>query len=297
MWLNLYPANVDSFGADCISYHMAVMMTTDLQFNVNVAYSASDVYNVIKDKFGLKRRSSAVPDFTLDWMKRAISTKWARTGIFSMFRNLEFGSSRGPDFTISGEFGKGQYIKFTSPQKLYSFGTEDDKLLEIARITNNLLQKYHSNSIISLLRVSQSFNAGRARWHRSWIANGQVKCERATPLSMGTRCISRHLLPKHFCEIFSLYRRHLIGNSQMFPLLQQFWKRHTLINSQSIPIALRSHFLRTSNILWTTKGSLLFQTPVEPIKEKIRCILHRLLPQLPVLKMLLRVDTKWYGIR
>ena len=156
MWLNLYPANVDSFGADCISYHMAVMMTTDLQFNVNVAYSASDVYNVIKDKFGLKRRSSAVPDFTLDWMKRAISTKWARTGIFSMFRNLEFGSSRGPDFIISGEFGKGQYIKFTSPQKLYSFGTEDDKLLEIARITNTLLQKYHSNSIISLLWVSQS---------------------------------------------------------------------------------------------------------------------------------------------
>jgi len=98
MWLNSSPADVDKFGADCISYHMAVMMTTDLKFNVNVAYSANDAYNAIKDKFGLTIRSSAVPDFTLDWMKRAISTKWARTGIFSMFRNLEFGSSRGPDF-------------------------------------------------------------------------------------------------------------------------------------------------------------------------------------------------------
>ena len=55
MWLNLSPADVDIFGAECNSYHMAVMMTTDLKFDVNVAYSASDAYNVIKDKFGCQR--------------------------------------------------------------------------------------------------------------------------------------------------------------------------------------------------------------------------------------------------
>jgi hypothetical protein len=43
MWSNRGPENVDIFGAECIAYHFAVMMTTNLKFTVNVAYSASDV--------------------------------------------------------------------------------------------------------------------------------------------------------------------------------------------------------------------------------------------------------------
>ena len=47
IWSNCSPAKVDISGAECIAYHFAVMMTTNLKFNVDTAYSAKDVFDRI----------------------------------------------------------------------------------------------------------------------------------------------------------------------------------------------------------------------------------------------------------
>jgi hypothetical protein len=146
MWMNLPPAKVDIYGAESISYHLALMMTTDLKFTLNTIYSAADVFAMINTGYGMIRRSSATPALSLEWIKRALSTKWARTGLAKLFpMNIEFGLSRGGDDIIQGEFGRGQYIKFMSPQVLCSFETEDRKAIEVARIRKSLMDKYHSN--------------------------------------------------------------------------------------------------------------------------------------------------------
>ena len=41
------PENVDILGAECIAYHFALMMTTDLKFIINTSYSAADVFAMI----------------------------------------------------------------------------------------------------------------------------------------------------------------------------------------------------------------------------------------------------------
>jgi hypothetical protein len=66
--------------------------------------------------------------------------------IHSLYRNTEFGQSRRAEDIIVGEFGRGQYIKFTSPQMLYSFKTEEERSSEISLIMYSLFEKYHSNS-------------------------------------------------------------------------------------------------------------------------------------------------------
>ena len=47
MWSNCSSAKVDFSGAECIAYHFAIMMTTSLKFNVDMAFSAKDVFNRI----------------------------------------------------------------------------------------------------------------------------------------------------------------------------------------------------------------------------------------------------------
>ncbi len=70
-------------------------------------------------------------------MKRALSTKRARTGLAKLFPlNIEFGPSIGGDDIIQGEFGRGQYIKFASPQILESFQLEDTRPLKWRELEN-----------------------------------------------------------------------------------------------------------------------------------------------------------------
>ena len=114
MWSNRYPANVDISGANDISYHWAVMMTTDLHFNVNSIYSATDIVNALKERCRISTRSSSYPQLSLNSIKRAfLSTKkWVRTAFHSLFCNIEFGLSCTAEDNIAGEFYRGQYIKF-----------------------------------------------------------------------------------------------------------------------------------------------------------------------------------------
>ena len=72
MWSKIPPAKVDIYGAESISYHLALMMTTDLKFTLNAIYSAADVFAMIDTGYGMTRRSSATPVLSLEWMKRAL---------------------------------------------------------------------------------------------------------------------------------------------------------------------------------------------------------------------------------
>jgi hypothetical protein len=58
MWSKRHPANVDISGANDIAYHWAIMMTTDLNFVVNVVYSATDVFNKLNEGSKMSTRSS-----------------------------------------------------------------------------------------------------------------------------------------------------------------------------------------------------------------------------------------------
>jgi hypothetical protein len=58
MWLNISTENVDILGAECIAYHFALMMTTDLKFIVNTSYSATDVFAMIANSHEPKNKST-----------------------------------------------------------------------------------------------------------------------------------------------------------------------------------------------------------------------------------------------
>ena len=77
-------------GAECIAYHFAVMMTTDLKINVNKAYSVTDIFDkisLVNEPKAKCTRSSVV--LSLDWLKRAFATKWARTAVHKWFPMLQ----------------------------------------------------------------------------------------------------------------------------------------------------------------------------------------------------------------
>ena len=112
MWSNSCPAKLDNYGAKDVSYHVAVMLTTDLHFNVNSLYSATDVFNALNQRYRISTRYSLYPQLSLNSIKRALSTKWVRTAIHSLYCDTEFGLSCRAEDIIVGEFGRGQYIKF-----------------------------------------------------------------------------------------------------------------------------------------------------------------------------------------
>ncbi len=76
MWSNLCPANVDILGAEDISLHLAVMLTTDLNFATNVIYSSTDVFNKLNQGYSMNTRSSVSPKLSINTLKRGISSKW-----------------------------------------------------------------------------------------------------------------------------------------------------------------------------------------------------------------------------
>ncbi len=131
MWKNKPPEKVDISAANGIAYHWAIAMTTDLNFNMGTQYSATDMFNQLNIVSIRHTRSSIQLQLSLNTIKRALSTKWARTAIHTLYRNIEFGPAFTADDIIIGEFGKGQYIKFNSAQFLYSFTTDEENKLKL----------------------------------------------------------------------------------------------------------------------------------------------------------------------
>ena len=100
MWRNLYPSKLDTNGAKDVAYHWAIAMTTDLYFNISTQCSATDIFNQLNKGSSIHTRSSTQPQLSLNTIKRALSTKWARTAIHSLNCNIEFGSARTADDII-----------------------------------------------------------------------------------------------------------------------------------------------------------------------------------------------------
>ena len=100
------------------------------------------MFNTLNERCRISTRSSLYPQLSLNSIKRALSTKWVRTAIHSLYCNTEFGLSCRAEDIMVGEFGKGQYIKFSSPRMFYSFKIEE----EISLIMYSSFKKFHSNS-------------------------------------------------------------------------------------------------------------------------------------------------------
>lgn len=73
------------------------MMTTDLELEINKIYSAAYVYTKLQKGYGTITRSSVHQQVSLNSIKRAISTKWARTAINKLYPNIEFGGAYSSD--------------------------------------------------------------------------------------------------------------------------------------------------------------------------------------------------------
>ena len=125
------PPLVDIFGAESVAWHAALMMTTDLDFEVDVHYSASDVFLQLIKGNGAQTRAarSAIPlgshgsvlEVSQDMLKRTLATKHVRTALFALFPTLlDFENCYTSEYVVNGEFRYGSSIKFSSKHDVTS---------------------------------------------------------------------------------------------------------------------------------------------------------------------------------